>query len=222
MKKNYYPSLSFLSITLLLLLTSFVNGPGPTIRENSFKINGDGFKDQFIQIEIRANEFMSNYYGRGIYNYFQEAQNMSVKISGGNKVSQTSPITGLHIDFNKFRGTGIYTLDSSISFSLFFKKDIPTSGYDNQYMLDSDGEINIKTYEPVGGLIEGTFSGKFNKVIFDKQTGAFVDSDILVTITEGKFSVIHCPDYHWDTPQSTGKEPAGFNDKKKKAKKGKS
>lgn len=222
MKKYYFLSLSSLLLTLSFLLTSFINEPGPTIRENSFKINGDGFNNQLIQIEIRADEFVSNYYGRGIYNYFEESQNLSVKISGGNKISQTSPITGLHIDFNKFNGTGIYTLDSSISFSLFFKKDIPTNGYDNQYMLDSDGEINIKTYESIGGLIEGTFSGKFNKVVFNKKTGMFVDSDIIVTVTEGKFSVIHGPDYHWDAVQSTGNEPAGFKDKKKKGKKSKS
>jgi len=221
MKKRQYLAFSSLFLTLFLPLSSFINCPGPTIRENSFKIDGDGFKNQLIMIDIHAHEFVSNYYGRGTYNYFQESQNMSVKISGGNKVVTASPITGLHIDFNRFNGKGIYTLDSSISFSLFFKKDVPSNGYDNQYMLDSDGQINIETYEPIGGLIEGTFSGKFNKVLFNKETGAYVDTDIIVTVTEGKFSVIHSPDYHWDAPQSTGNEPAGFKEKKKKGKKNK-
>lgn len=193
--------------------------------ENCFKINGDGFKDQFINIEVRADQFMNNYYGRGIYNYFEDNQNMAVKISGANKTSTSSPITGVFIDFNRFSGQGIYTIDSAISISVFFKKDSPANGFDNQYVLDNEGEINIKKYEPIGGLIEGTYSGKFSKMIFNKETGAYIDSGIMVNITEGKFSVIHYPDYHWDALVSTGTEPEGFKDpkeKKKKAKKNKS
>ncbi len=221
MKKNYL-YVSFTLLSALLALTSFIKGPGPTLRENSFIINGDGFQHQLVKLEIKATEFVSNYYGRGTYNYFQEIQNMSVKISGGNNLSSSSPITGIQMDFNNFNGIGVYTIDSAVSISLFFKKDTPSNGYDNQYMLDSDGIITIKTYEPIGGLIEGTFSGKFTKVLFDKTTETYTDSDILVTITEGKFSVIHNPDYHWDAPVSTGHSPEGYNDKKKKGKKTKS
>ena len=210
-------------LSLSLLATSFfvssIFGPGPTIGENKFVINGDGFKNQLVQLEINATEFKSNYYSRGVYNYNQDNQNVVLEVSGGNKVLPNAPITGLQIDFNKFNGTGKYTLDSAVSFSIFFKKDIPTNEYENHYVIDSDCEINIKAYGPVGGIIEGTFSGIFTKMVYNKVTGEFIDTDITVEIKDGKFSAIHSPDYHWDAPISTGKEPEAFKEKKKKSKK---
>ena len=52
-----------------------------------------------------------------------------------------------------------------------------------------DVKINITKYEPVGGVIEGTFSGTFQVQDLNKApTGA------TVKITEGKFSVLRYPD----------------------------
>jgi hypothetical protein len=204
---------------LIMSIVSWTAGPGPTTSENSFLIDGDGFSNQLINLDIKAHEFENNFYAKAVYTYEQEYQNMTVRISGGNNVTSTAPITGVHIDFNSFTRPGIYTTDSAISFSVFFKKDIPTNEYESQYMLDSDGIVNIKTYEPIGGLMEGSFSGTFSKMIYNKKSGIYEDSDIQVKITNGKFSVIHCPDYHWDAPQSTGAEPEGFKKKKKKEKK---
>jgi hypothetical protein len=166
-----------------------------------------------------AHEFENNFYAKSVYNYQQEYQNMTVRISGTNNILPTAPITGIHIDFNSFTKPGIYTTDSAISFSVFFKKDVPANEYESHYMLDSDGIVNIKTYEPIGGLIEGTFSGTFSKMIYNKKLEIYEDTNVQVKITNGKFSVIHCPDYHWDAPQSTGAEPEGFKKKKKKEKK---
>ncbi len=204
---------------LMMSIASWMPGPGPSSSENSFLIEGDGFLNKLIKLDIKAHEFENNFYAKGIYTYQQEYQNMTVRISGGNNVSSTAPITGIHIDFNSFTKPGIYTTDSSISFSIFFKKDIPTKEYESYYMLDSDGIVNIKTYEPIGGLIEGSFSGTFSKMIYNTKLGIYEDTDIQVKITNGKFSVIHYPDYHWDAPQSVGAEPEGFKKKKKKEKK---
>jgi hypothetical protein len=202
---------------LIMFITSWTQGPGPSMNENSFVVDGDGFSNQLIKFDIKAHEFENNYYAKAVYCYKQEYQNMTVRISGRNNISTTAPITGMHIDFNSFTKPGIYTTDSAISFSIFFKKDIPTNEYETHYILDSDGIVNVKTYEPIGGLMEGTFSGNFSKMSYDKKSGIYEDSGIEVKITNGKFSVIHCPDYHWDAPQSTGFEPEGFKRKKKKS-----
>jgi hypothetical protein len=208
----------------LVILTSFfiiswTFGPGPGVSENSFLIEGDGFNNQRIILGITSNDFENNYYAKGSYNYNQDYQNMTIRISGANNTTAAASITGIDIDFNSFTKPGIYSTDSAISVSIFFKKDIPTSEYERHYTLDSDGMVHVKTYDPVGGLIEGTFSGTFVKMKYNKETNLFEDTDTTVKVTNGKFSVIHNPDYHWDAPQSTGVEPEDFKEKKKKGKK---
>ena len=182
--------------------------------ENSFQINGDGFTNQTIKLGIKASDFESNYYAKSSYNYFQDYQNMTLRISGANNNSTAAPITGMHIDFNSFTKPGRYTTDSAISFSLFFKKDIPSDEHELHYILEN-GEITIQTYEPVGGLIEGTFSGTFSKLVYNKLTNTFDETDKTVSVSNGKFSVIHNPDYHWDAPVCNAAEPEGFKKKKK-------
>jgi len=192
------------------------SGPGPGIGENSFQINGDGFINEQLKIAITTSELESNFYARGIYNYFEEYKNMVVRVSGLNSLSKTLPISGIHIDFRNFVNPGIYKVDSAVSVSIFFKKDIPSDIYDNYYMFDSNGEINIQKYEPIGGLIEGTFYGTFVKMKLNSVTRLYEETEEEVRITNGKFSVVHQPDYHWDAPISNGIEPLDFNTKKKK------
>ena len=189
--------------------------------ENSFRINGDVFKNQFVLVDIKSHEFHYNYYARGIYNYKEEYENMSVQVSGTQKVLATSPVVRIEMDFNQLKGPGIYTLDSAISFSIYFKQNVPGTNHDYHYLLDSDGEINIQVYENIGGLIEGTFAGAFTKIVFNKATGTYTESDTMVTITDGKFSVRRYPDFHWNVAKSTGKEPEDFKKKKKKDRKSK-
>lgn len=201
------------------LMVSWISGPGPTISENSFLIDGDGFNHQKIVLGITSSDFESNYYARGSYNYNQDYENMTIRVSGANQTSAITPITGVDIDFNSFTKPGIYTSDSAVSVSVFFKKDIPSSEYEQHYTLDSDGIIHVKSYNPAGGLIEGTFSGTFVKVRFNKETNSFEETGATVKITNGRFSVVRNPDYHWDAPQSVGAEPEDFKEKKKKGKK---
>ena len=200
-----------MQLALVILSSGFIIswtfGPGPSISENSFLIDGDGFHNQKIVLGIASNNFENNYYARGSYNYYQDYQNMTMRISGANNALPVAPITGIDMDFNSFTKPGVYTLDSSITVSLFFKKDIPTSEYERHYTLDSEGQIHIKTYDPVGGLIEGTYSGVFAKVKYNKETNTLEETDTTIKITNGKFSVIHNPDYHCDAPQSTVAEP---------------
>ena len=211
--------LVFLTSIILLIAPVLSSAQGPTMGENSFQISGDGFKNQLIRLGIKAHEFENNFYARASYNYLEEYQNMTVRISGANQFSTTSPITGIHMDFNSFTKPGMYTTDSAITVSVFFKKDIPANNYDLHYMMDSDGMVDIKKYEGIGGLIEGTFSGTFVKMRYNKLTGVFEETEDVVTITKGIFSVIHSPDYHWDSPQSTGTEPEGFSKKDHKKQK---
>ncbi len=221
MSIQYKGSRGILLLLLSVVVASWSFGPGPTIGQNSFQIEGDGFSGQSITLSIKATEFEKNYYAKGSYNYQQEYQSMSIRISGANTVSAAAPITGIHMDFSRFTKPGIYTSDSVVLLSVFFKKDIPSEEYDKQYMMESDGVVVVNSYEPVGGLIEGTFSGTFVKMKFNKESNSFEETDIPVKITNGKFSVVHSPDYHWDALISTGVAPEEFKEKQKKGKKSK-
>jgi len=201
---------------MVVLVSAWTNGPGPAISENSFQIQGDGFSNQLIKLGISSNQFEYNYYAKSSYNYFEDYENMTIKISGSNSVSKEYPITGISMDFDQLTKPGKYTMDSAISVSLFFKKNIPTKEIGLHYLLVGDGEVTITKYEPIGGLIEGTFFGTFVKMNYNKITEQSEASNQEVNIQNGKFSVIHYPDYHWDAAPGDGVEPIGFNDKKKK------
>ncbi|HSZ26325.1 MAG TPA: hypothetical protein VK766_11415 [Cytophagaceae bacterium] len=209
-------SLFFFILEILSIMD--IHAQGPTIHENSFRIQGDGFQNQSVKLRIQAHQFENNFYAKSTYNYMQEYQNMTVRISGANHYSTIAPISGIHMDFNTVIKPGLYTMDSAFTLTVFFKKDIPTSDYESYYVLDSDGEVKITLYEPVGGLIEGTFSGTFVKMKYNKQAGIFEETTIHVQITDGKFSAIHRPDYHWDSPISTGAEPENAKGKEKRNK----
>ena len=50
--------------------------------------------------------------------------------------------------------------------------------------------------------------------------GVLVEMEsVLETVKDGKFSVVRFPDYHWDAPVSTGKEPEDFKKSKNKQEK---
>jgi hypothetical protein len=219
MRKARKEKLLILAIVCSFVMVSLTFGPGPAISENSFLISGDGFNNQKIVLGVTSDDFENNYYARGTYNYNQDDQNLTIRISGSHKTLDDAPIAGIEITFNTTTQYGVYTTDSAISVSLFFKKDIPANTYERHYTLDSDGVVEIKSYDPIGGLIEGTFSGTFVKMKYNKETNVLEESDTSIKVTNGKFSVVHTPDYHWDAPQSTGAEPDDFKEKKKKGKK---
>ena len=214
---NKKPPLLATCLLVLICISaipSFAQGPG--VKENSWIIDGDNYTAKKCSLDIKINDFKSNYYAKGSRNTTEVGKNVSINVSGKNDIDFANGFCGLKITFLNFDSVGTYNLaDTAISLSIFFKKETTHEEYDKLYVVDGAGELKITKFDKVGGLIEGTFSGDFSRLDFDSKSGIYTDKDITLKISDGRFSVVRYPDYNWAAPKSTGAEPEEFKNKKK-------
>ncbi|MCU0429592.1 MAG: hypothetical protein MUF42_06425 [Cytophagaceae bacterium] len=211
MKKYFFICFFLVSVALEAQLSK-------SFGENSFVLNGDGFVNKKIILNIPGNDFKTNYFSRFTKYTYQDDSNHTVKTSGKSGLPAL-PIAGFEIVFDEFRGLGTYDLED-ISMMLYLKLD-NLEPYKQVYM-QGVGSLTVTRADTVGKLMEGTFSGTFTRFSFNASTKLFEAKTTKVQVSEGKFSTVHYPDWQWDKPYSTGEEPASFieeEEAKKKKKK---
>lgn len=207
-------------ITASFGLLSYIWAPlGSGAGENKFIVDGDGFEKANILLDIKSNDFKSNYFARTTYNYEEGYENVSIKICGAHLQRPETPYCGITIYFNKFNNVGKYNIDENTIMSIYMKTAIEKETYTTLYIPDENCVVDLIKYEEIGGLAEGTFSGTFAKMTWDPNAKIYVDADEIVTITNGYFSTVRYPDYHYNQPETLGSKPDNFDPKKKKKKK---
>ena len=148
------------------------------VDETSFRVSGGGLNNELFKIESNEN---SQYQNFGIY---YESADMTILFVQDMKselyltIMMPGQATGeVKVSENLFIGIQRPVGNTVVSY---------WSGYD---LENSTLKMNITKYEDVGGVIEGTFSGKFITLAEgETYTGE------IVTITDGKFSVLRYPD----------------------------
>ena len=146
------------------------------VGETSFRVTGAGLNNELFTIV--SNENSQHYNGAVYYRsgdltimYIQDRQTetyMTVVFSGN---TTGEPDVSEELSF------GIQRMDGNKSISYW-----SAPGLENSTL-----EMNITKYDEVGGVVEGTFSGKFIVVAEGQDTET-------VTITDGKFSALRYPD----------------------------
>jgi hypothetical protein len=203
----------FLGLFIAFVLSSYIsNNTIPfSTGENSFVMLSEDNNSVSIKIDVKASDFKTSFYNKGTYNYLKEKKNVELRVFGKGTEYVKMPYAGINIDFNKFDSTGTYIMDSTTVLTIFFKKHGNSNGLsDRIYVLDGKGEVVLSRYGKVGEVIEGTFTGTFNRMDYDATMGIYIDKDEMVTIKDGKFSVVRYPDFHWNEIKSSGAEPTNF------------
>jgi hypothetical protein len=148
------------------------------VGETSFRITGDGFNNTLFNIVSNQNMEGTNL---GMYH---QSANVTLAV-----VDDLGDEIYIFIYFPG-KSTGVVTASDEAFVTITRTTASGTAYYWSGYNeLGATLDLNITRYDNVGGVIEGTFSGKFLLQDVNKEfTGE------QVTISDGKFSVLRYPD----------------------------
>lgn len=188
----------------------------PPVGNNKFTINGAGFSNQTINIQINdaMNNWNEDYYDYAIgyiYQYYDTSFN-----NGYYTDIECMGRSGLSNPLQKYVGFYLYiTGDQPGSYSIpnnyidIYITDENYSWIEGAYFYANSGTITLTRVDPPGGLIEGTFSGTF----YDYYD---YNEENPVTITNGTFSVVRYPEYAFKKSSKTPTQIIREQLKKKK------
>ena len=147
------------------------------VGETSFRITGDGFDNALFNITSNQNTENSN---MGI---FYPTSNITIGL-----VDDLNDAWYIYFYFPG-KTTGVRENVEEIVVTIERKTEGRTVYYWGGTLPNSTLNLNITRYDDVGGVIEGTFSGTFLT-----RTDNEIFTDKVVTISDGKFSVLRYPD----------------------------
>lgn len=130
------------------------------------KVNGDGFRNQTIELGNIPSSSIGIFSADGKSTYFSMSSNSGYSVAG------VFPGQAAGISSNKTSMTLI--------------------AYGKTYVADSGVEISVKEYGEIGEKIKGSFSGTFKRYDVDMKTGKHLEYNI--SVKDGNFEVVRQAD----------------------------